>query len=72
MSEWPAFEKEDHLDPYPATEQELSWLLPQSMASLAGELAASHQEHDGSATLALIGRRLIIWTRSVSSLNRHR
>ncbi len=67
MSEWPEFEKEDDPNLFEPTEQEMSWLLPQSLASLAGELASSHEEHDNAATL-----RLITWVRSVSSLNRHR
>lgn len=67
MSEWPAFEKEDDPNLFQPTEQEISWLLPQSLASLAGELAASHEEHDNPATL-----RLISWMRSVSTLSRHR
>lgn len=67
MSEWPAFEKEDHPNLFHATEQELSLLLPQSLASLAGELAASHEEQENPATL-----RLITWMRSVSTFSRHR
>jgi hypothetical protein len=67
MSEWPAFEKEDDPNLTHATEQEVSWLLPQSLASLAGELAASHEHHDNPATL-----RLMSWVRSVSSFARHR
>ena len=67
MSEWPAFEKEDDPNLMHATEQEVSWLLPQSLASLAGELASSHEEHDSPTTL-----RLIAWVRSVSTFSRHR
>jgi hypothetical protein len=53
--------------PYPATEQEISWLLPQSLASLAGELAASHEHVEHPATL-----RLISWVRLVSVSGRLR
>jgi len=67
MSEWPAFEKEDDPHLTHVTEQEISWLLPQSLASLAGELAADHEQQDNPATL-----RLINWMRSVSAFSRHR
>ncbi|SEJ83000.1 hypothetical protein [Pseudomonas sp. NFR16] len=67
MSEWPAFEKEDSPGSFQATEQEVSWLLPQSLASLAGELAASHEDNDNPATA-----RLITWVLSVSSFHRQR
>jgi hypothetical protein len=67
MSEWPVFEKDDSPVPFQATEQEISWLLPQSLASLAGELAASHEDNDNPATL-----RLISWVRSVSGFHRPR
>jgi hypothetical protein len=66
MNHWPAFEKEDDPNQYQTSEQEVSWLLPQSLASLAGELAADHEEQDNPATL-----RLISWVRSVSGLSRH-
>jgi hypothetical protein len=65
MNPWPASEKDEAPMLYPATEQEISWLLPQSLASLAGELAASHEHVDHPATL-----RLISWVRSVSVLGR--
>lgn len=61
MSEWPASEKEDDPHLFPPTEQEISWLLPQSLALLAGELASSHEDTDNPATL-----RLITWVRSAS------
>jgi hypothetical protein len=67
MSAWPAFEKEDDPNVCQPSEQEVSWLLPQSLASLAGELASDHEEHDNPATL-----RLISWVRSVSMFSRHR
>jgi hypothetical protein len=67
MSEWPAFEKEDDPNLCHTSEQEVSWLLPQSLASLAGELASDYEEHDNPATL-----RLISWVRSVSTFSRHR
>ena len=67
MSEWPAFEKEDDPNLMRVTEQEVSWLLPQSLASLAGELAAEHEQHENPATF-----RLISWVRSVSTFSRHR
>ncbi|MDD1963715.1 hypothetical protein NPS29_00110 [Pseudomonas putida] len=67
MSNWPAFEKEDDTNQCQTSEQEVSWLLPQSLASLAGELAADHEEQDNPATL-----RLITWVRSVSTFSRHR
>ncbi|WP_296181964.1 hypothetical protein [Pseudomonas sp. UBA1879] len=67
MSAWPAFEKEDNPKACQPSEQEISWLLPQSLASLAGELASDHEEHDNPATL-----RLISWVRSVSTFSRHR
>ncbi|MFY1667690.1 hypothetical protein [Pseudomonas sp. Pseu.R1] len=67
MNEWPAFEKEDDPNLMHVTEQEVSWLLPQSLASLAGELAAEHEERDNPATV-----RLISWVRSVSAFSRHR
>ncbi|WP_285423425.1 MULTISPECIES: hypothetical protein [unclassified Pseudomonas] len=67
MSEWPAFEKEDSPVSFQTTEQEISWLLPQSLASLAGELAASHEDHENPATA-----RLITWVLSVSSFHRQR
>lgn len=65
MNPWPAFEKEETPMPYQATEQEISWLLPQSLASLAGELAASHEPIHTPATL-----RLFMWVRSVSAFKR--
>jgi hypothetical protein len=67
MNQWPAFETDETPMPYQATEQELSWLLPQSLASLAGELAASHEPIDTPATL-----RLFMWVRSVSGFDRPR
>ncbi len=67
MSEWPAFEKEDDPNLFEPTEQEVTWLLPQSLASMAGELASSHEDHENPATV-----RLITWVRSVSSFSRHR
>ncbi|RAU44299.1 hypothetical protein DBY65_021355 [Pseudomonas sp. RIT412] len=67
MNEWPAFEKEDDPNLIQVTEQEVSWLLPQSLASLAGELAAEHEEQDNPATV-----RLISWVRSVSAFSRPR
>lgn len=67
MNPWPASENDEAPMPYPATEQETSWLLPQSLASLAGELAASHEHVERPATL-----RLISWVRSVSVLGRPR
>lgn len=67
MNPWPASEKDEVSMPYPATEQEISWLLPQSLASLAGELAASHEHVERPATL-----RLISWVRSVSVSGRPR
>jgi hypothetical protein len=67
MSHWPAFEKEDDPNQCQTSEQEVSWLLPQSLASLAGELAADHEEQDNPATL-----RLISWMRSVSTFGRDR
>lgn len=65
MNPWPAFEKEEAPMPYQATEQEISWLLPQSLASLAGELAASHEPVDAPATL-----RLFMWVRSIPAFKR--
>lgn len=65
MNPWPAFEKDETPMPYQATEQEISWLLPQSLASLAGELAASHEPIDTTATV-----RLFMWVRSVSAFKR--
>lgn len=65
MNPWPAFEKDETPIPYQATEQEISWLLPQSLASLAGELAAGHEPVDTPATL-----RLFLWMRSASALKR--
>lgn len=67
MNPWPAFEKEETPMPFQATEQETSWLLPQSLASLAGEMAASHEQIDTPATL-----RLFKWVRSVSGFDRPR
>ncbi|MEX6662994.1 hypothetical protein [Pseudomonas sp. W2-17] len=65
MNPWPAFEKEETPMPYQATEQEISWLLPQSLASLAGELAASHEPVDTPAT-----QRLFMWVRSIPAFKR--
>ena len=67
MNPWPAFENDETPVPYQATEQEISWLLPQSLASLAGELAANHEPIDNPATL-----RLFVWVRSVSGFDRPR
>lgn len=67
MNPWPAFEKDETPMPFQATEQEISWLLPQSLASLAGELAASHEHIDTPAT-----QRLFMWVRSVSRFDRPR
>ena len=71
MNPWPAFEKDETPMPYQATEQEISWLLPQSLASLAGELAGdmrgSHEHDKHPATL-----RLFMWVRSVSGFDRPR
>ena len=69
MNPWPAFEKEETPMAYQATEQEISWLLPQSLASLAGELAgelaASHEPVDTPAT-----QRLFMWVRSIPAFKR--
>ncbi len=65
MNPWPAFEKDETPMPYQATEQEISWLLPQSLASLAGELAAGHEPIDTPATL-----RLLMWVRSIPAFKR--
>ncbi|OCX21137.1 hypothetical protein [Pseudomonas graminis] len=67
MNPWPAIENDETPMPYQATEQEISWLLPQSLASLAGELAENHEPIDNPATL-----RLFMWVRSVSGLDRPR
>lgn len=67
MCEWPALEKDDRPVALQTSEQELSWLLPQSLASLAGELAASHEDNDNPATA-----RLLTWVRSVSTFHRPR
>ncbi|MFJ3485073.1 hypothetical protein ACIPL1_17040 [Pseudomonas sp. NPDC090202] len=66
MSEWPAFEKEDDPNRLESSEQEMSWLLPQSQVSPACELAASREDEASTTTV-----RLIAWVRSVSAFHRH-
>jgi hypothetical protein len=69
MSQWPTLENDEAPIAYQASEQETSWLLPQSLASLAGEWSAEpkgrHEEQDPAARL-----RLFTWLRSVSGLDR--
>jgi len=77
MSHWPALEKDDHPIHYPATERESSWLLPQSLGSLAGELAGDlmgewpgERTGDHAVNPNRASNRWFLWIRSVSGFNR--
>jgi hypothetical protein len=77
MSHWPAFEKDEIPLHYPATERESSWLLPQSLGSLADELAgdvtgewSGERAGDHEVNTNRASNRWLLWIRSVSGLNR--
>jgi hypothetical protein len=77
MSHWPTFERDEPLVYYPATEQESSWLLPQSLGSLAGELAGDitgecpdDRAGDHAVNPNRASNRWFLWIRSVSGFNR--
>lgn len=77
MSHWPAFERDELPIHYAATERESSWLLPQSLGSLADELAgdvtgewSGERAGDHEVNPNRASNRLFLWIRSVSGFNR--
>ncbi|HEY0287383.1 MAG TPA: hypothetical protein VGC62_10290 [Pseudomonas sp.] len=66
MSEWPVVEDEPPT-PFQQTEQEASWLAPQCMCPLSGEILESHQQEERPVSLGFIA-----WVRTVSVFHRHR
>jgi hypothetical protein len=68
MSEWPVGKEEAPMS-FEQTEQEASWLAPQCMCPLSGEVSQSRDPEPRSVTLGFIA-----WMRTVAVFprNRHR
>jgi len=66
MSQWPVG-KDEVTTPFQPTEQEASWLAPQCMCPLSGEIPESKQPEPRPVTLGFIA-----WMRNVSIFHRGR